>query len=236
MKNQMLLTLLVFAAILLVSCRKNAEEIVALLSESEAAEIVENAVTERTAGATLPVVDMTEIIEGALQNCGVPGDTTLQRTKTAGPVSYNHTFELGWVVNCNNLNIPVDAAVTVGGDGAFSTQRWAGEESASGNLTFTGLNPQATAYVVDGSYSLEGDVTGSFRKVNPTLNCSTTLTLSGLNIRKSDKQITGGAGTAVISVSNGTGQTETINGTLVFNGDGTVTVTVNGHTHTFPIQ
>lgn len=229
----MLLILAVFTTALLVSCRKNAEEIAALLTESEAAEIVENAVSERAAGATLPTVDMAQLVEKYLQNCGVPGDTTFQRTKTTGPITYAYTFDLGWVVHCNNLNVPVDAAVTIAGDGSFNTQRWAGDDVTAGSLTFTGLNPQAPAYIVDGSYELEGDVTGSFRNVNPTLNCTTTITLTGLNIRKSDYQVTGGTGTAVIVATNGKGQTETMNGSLVFNSDGTVTVTVNGHSHTF---
>lgn len=235
MKNQMLLIVAVFAATLLVSCRKNAEEIVALLSENEAAEIVETAVAERSAGAAMPAVDVTTLVESWLENCGVPGDTTLQRTKTTGPVTYNYTFDMDWLIQCNNLNIPTAATVNVAGNGSFSTQRWTGSDAAIGDLNITGLNPQAPDYIVNGSYTLEGDVTGSFRNVNPTLDCTTTLHLNNLSIRKSDRLITGGTGTATVVVTNGKGQTETLNGTLVFNGDGTVTITVNGHTHTFPI-
>lgn len=236
MKNQMLLTLAVFAATLFVSCRKNAEEIVALLSDSEAAEIVETAVAERSAGAAMPAVDMTKLVESWLENCGVPGDTTLQRAKTTGPVTYNYTFDMDWLVQCNNLNVPTAATVDIAGNGSFSTQRWAGSDATTGELSITGLNPQAPDYIVNGAYTLEGDVTGSLRNANPTLNCTTTLNLSDLAIRKSDRLIAGGTGTATVVVTNGKGRSETLNGALVFNGDGTVTVTVNGHTHTFPIQ
>ncbi len=235
MKNQMLLIVAVFAATLLVSCRKNAEEIVALLSESEAAEIVEMAVAERSAGAVMPAVDMTTLVDSWLENCGVPGDTTLQRVKTTGPITYNYMFGMDWLLQCNNLNVPTAATAGIAGNGSFSTQRWTGSDATTGELTITGLNPQAPDYIVNGAYTLEGDVTGSFRNVNPTLECTTTLNLGDLTIRKSDRLITGGTGTATIVATNGKGQTETLNGTLVFNADGTVTVTVNGHTHTFPI-
>ena len=228
--------LVVFAALAFGSCGKNAEEALALLTETEAAEIVENSVSDRSAGATLPTVDVTQLIESALTNCGIPGDTTLQRSKTTGAVTYNYTFNLGWLVNCNNLNIPQSASVTVGGNGAFATARWTGADTASGSLTLTGLSPQATAYVLAGNYTLQGSATGNYRKVDPTLSCNTALTLTDLNIRKSDHKITGGTGTAVVTVSSANGQTQTVNGALLFNGDGTVTLTVNGHTHTFPIQ
>lgn len=236
MKNQMLLALAAFVAILFVSCRKNAEEIMALLSESEAAEIVETAVAERSAGAAMPAVDMTKLVESWLENCGIPGDTTLQRAKTTGPVTYNYTFDLDWLVQCNNLNIPTSAAVNVAGNGSFSTQRWSGSDATTGELSLTGLNPQAPDYIVNGAYTLEGNITGSLRNGNPTLNCTTTLNLINLTIRKTDHHITGGSGTATVVATNGKGQSETLNATLVFNGDGTVTVSVNGHTHTFPIQ
>ena len=45
----------------------------------------------------------------------------------------------------------------------------------------------------------------------------------------------GGTGMVSIQATAGNGQTRTLTGTLVFNGDGTATVTVNGHTHTFPL-
>lgn len=232
----MLLCVSLFATLFFSSCRKNAEEIAALLEDSEAAEILESNVAERSAGATMPTIDMSQIIESYLQNCGIPGDTTLQRSRTTGAVTYNYTFNLGWVLHCSSLNVPQSADITIGGNGSFNTQRWAGADAASGTLTLTGLNPQATAYLFNGAYTLEGDLTGSLRKSNPTLHCTTTLNLTDLSIRKSDNQISGGTGTAVITATNGKGQSETLNGTLVFNGDGTVTVTVNGHVHTFPIQ
>lgn len=61
------------------SCRKNAEDIAALLSDTEAAEIAEAAVAGRTAGAAMPAVDMSAILASVPQTCGVPGDTSFQK-------------------------------------------------------------------------------------------------------------------------------------------------------------
>lgn len=236
-KNQTLAALLFFVSALACfsSCRKTAEDIIEIISESEAAEIAETAIAERTAGMSMPTVDMAQILETYLENCGVPGDTTLQKSNSGANASYNYTFGLEWLVNCNDLGVPQNAEVGLSGDGTFSTNRWSGDEQASGTLTFTGLNPQATDYIVNGSYTLEGDVTGDLRRVDPTFSCTTTITLVNVTISKSTYKITGGSGAVQITGTNGQGNTRTLTGTLTFNGDGTVTVVVNGHSHTFPV-
>lgn len=236
-KTQTLAILALFAVpfALITSCRKSAEEIAALVSESEASEIVENAVADRTAGMAMPTVDMARIIDAYLNNCGVPGDTTIQKSNNGALASYNYTFGLGWLITCNGLGIPQSAAVDITGNGTFSTAHWAGNDQATGNLGFTGLSPQEPAYLVNGTYTLQGDVTGDLRRVDPTFNCTTTISLNGLGISKSSYEITGGTGTVQVTGTNGQGNTSTLNGTLAFNGDGTVTVTVNGHSHNFPI-
>lgn len=227
-----------FAAVclsFLAACRKSPEEIAALISESEAAEIAEASVAERTAGATMPAVDMAAILETTLQTCGVPGDTSFQRSQNSAAAGYQYTFNLGWLVQCNDLNIPQSASVDVSGAGSFTTPHWSGSDQTAGSLTFTGLAPSAPDYVANGSYTLTGDLTGSLRRVDPTFACVTEISLTNLTLRKSDYHITGGTGTLEITASNGQGNSQTLSGTLVFNGDGTATVTVNGHSHTFQL-
>lgn len=214
------------------SCKKDPEEVIELLSETEAAEIAENALSDRTAGAEMPTVDVAKLIESSLGSCGVPGDTSFQKSK-AGPVSYNYTFDLGWVVNCNGLNIPQNASVTLKGNGSFGTARWDGATQGSGTLTFTGLGLSDPNYIANGTYTAKGDLTGDFRNTDPTLNCTAEIALSGLTISKTTYKVTGGTGTIKITASNAKGQSKTLNGTLVFNADGTATVTINGHSHTF---
>jgi len=221
------------AALALVSCKKDPEEIQALISDSEAAEIVETTVAERSAGATMPTVDMAELL--ASLACGEPGDTTFQHNGSAGPATYTGTFEIGWLITCSNLGVPQSAAFTLDGNTSFTATRWAGSGSGSGTLTATGLNPSANAYIFDGTYTGSRNLTGNLRTVDPTISTTTVLTLTALTIRKSDKVITGGTGTVQVTATNARGITRTVNGTLVFNGDGTATVTVNGYSHTFDI-
>lgn len=215
------------------ACRKNAEEIIEVLTNDEAAEIVETAVSSRSAGLTMPVIDASQIVTAYLNSCNTPGDTTLNKSNSGNVASYNYVFNMDWLVTCNNLSIPQSAQVNIVGNGNFNTQRWTGNDVTAGSLNFTGLNLQSTEYTVNGTYSLEGDVTGALRRVSPTLNCVTELELVNLKVNKSTLKITGGNGTATVIATAGNGETKTLNATLVFNGDGTVTVTVNGHVHTF---
>lgn len=221
------------AALFFTSCRKNSDDIAALISDTEAAEITETAVAERTAGATLPAVEAAKLLESNLFNCGVPDDTTFQRSQSTGPASYDHIITIGWLVNCNPLNVPQDATVDVTGAGAFNSTRWSGSRQSAGQLVLTGVAPSATAYVANGTYALAGQHTGDLRRTDPSIEVTTTLNLTNLTIRKSDYQITGGTGEVEVAATTFQGHSRTVNGTLVFHGNGTATVTVNGHAHTF---
>lgn len=236
-KNLLLLNLALLTAALtfFVSCKKSGEEVAALLSESEAAEIAETAISDRSAGVAMPTIDATQIIESQLDNCNVPGDTSFQKSNSNAYATYNYTFGLEWLLTCNNLGIPQSASVEVNGNGSFSTARWEGSDATTGNLTLTGLSLQEPAYLVNGTYTLTGDLTGDLRRVDPTFDCTTAITLTNLSISKTTYAITGGTGTVAVTATNGQGNTHTLNGTLLFNGNGTATVTVNGHTHTFTL-
>lgn len=231
-----MLVVLFFAAVAaLTSCKKDPQEIVELLTNSEATEIIEAALAEKTAGFTMPVVDASQIVEAYLNNCNVPGDTAITKSKTGAVATYNYNFNMDWLVTCTNLNLPQSATVNIAANGNFSSLHWAGSDVTSGNLTYTGLDLQAPEYIINGSYELEGDITGTLRNSNPTFNCLTEIYVVDLKINKTTLKITGGSGTAKVIANTAKGDTKTLTGDLVFNSDGTVTVTVNGVTHTFPI-
>jgi hypothetical protein len=227
--------LLFFAFISLITftnCTKSAEEIKSLVTNSEAAEIIETAVSDRSGGTTISTTEITRIIESFLDDCGIPGDTTLQKSKT-GAVSFQYTATLDWLVNCNALKVPLNATVNINGNSTFSVTRWSGSEVGRGTLTLTGLAPSQPDYIINGTYKISGEATGKLRKSDPTLSTVIDLGLKDVTVNKKTSTITGGDGSAKITLTSPSGDTQTINATLAFNVDGTVTITVNGHTHTF---
>lgn len=89
--------------------------------------------------------------------------------------------------------------------------------------------------MANGSYSLEGDVTGSLRRVDPSLHCTTLISLTDLSIDKNSQSVTGGTGTVQMTVVSASGASKTLSGSLVFNGNQSATVTVNGYSYTFQL-
>ncbi|MBL7808230.1 MAG: hypothetical protein JNN28_10460 [Saprospiraceae bacterium] len=215
------------------SCRKDPQEIIELITESEAAEIIEDAVADRTSGLTAPTFDAADIVTAYLNACGQPGDTTFSKSKTTGVATYNYVFGMDWLISCTDLGVPQSADINIEGNGNYSSPHWSGVQTTQGGLVFTGLSPQETAYVVNGNYDLDGNLTGTLRKVNPSIDCVISMELTNLLLDKTSQKITGGAGTFTLTASTANGQSKTLSGGLVFNGNNTVTVTVNGYEHTF---
>lgn len=237
-KNLLPFFALLFVAALatLTSCRKDAEDIIELLTNSEAAEIIEDAVANKTAGFTAPTIDAAAIVDAYLNSCGVPGDTSVNKVKTTGVATYDYSFGMDWLVTCSDLGVPQSAKVGIAGNGDFTSPHWTGTEATIGDLSFTGLSPQESSYTVNGSYDLTGALTGNLRKVTPSFDCVVALDLTNLLIDKTTYKITGGSGIATVTANSANGQTKTLTGTLLFNGNGSATVEVNGHEHTFQWQ
>jgi hypothetical protein len=100
-------------------------------------------------------------------------------------------------------------------------------------MTLTGLAPSQPDYIINGTYNISGEATGKLRKSDPTLSMVIDLSLKDVKINKKTNTFISGDGTANITLTNPNGETQTLQASLKFNADGTVTVTVNGHTHTF---
>lgn len=233
MKNTKMILLFAIMAIVSACSKEDATE--ELLTEKEAAEIVESAVSDRSGGAsttTLAAVEMAELPTAA---CGISGDTIISKSVTAGPITFSTVNNIAWQTICNQLNIPTGGELTFNGTNSFNSNNWTGNATSEGELLLTGLLPTATVYTLNGNYDYAGTITGNLRRRDPSLNTSVAVELTSVTVSKQTKKITGGAGTVVISVTAQSGQNATLTGSLTFNGDGTATVTINGYSYTFPV-
>ncbi|MEZ4918906.1 MAG: hypothetical protein R2792_07325 [Saprospiraceae bacterium] len=217
------------------SCRKNADEVKEIITESEAAEIVEAAVSERTAGAALSTEEMARMAGSTLDQCNQPGDTSFAFSNDYAGASYAYQLGLDWLLSCSDLDVPQQLQFDMTGSGTFASVKWDGTQSSTGTLLLTGLDFQSAAYTLNGDYDYVGEITGDLRLVDPSLDCTIEINLVDLQLDKDTYDITTGSGSIVLTVSNGRGQTQTLNGQLVFNGDGTATVTINNLSYTFDL-
>lgn len=166
--------------------------------------------------------------------CGVAFDTTITYTYSgagSGTASYTHSWDI--LLSCNGVS-PSSLQWTGSYQGSFDAARLSGTNSGTRNFTLTGLQPSAAQYIVNGTTSRNGTNTSKVRN-QYSYTADITSTLTNLTVDKSTYKITGGscAVTAVLTVSSGSSQT--FNGNIVFNGNGTATLTINGNTYTLTL-
>lgn len=229
-------SLLILTSLMLAvtSCKKDDAETDELITDAEAAEMVEATVSERSAGASMTFEESAQSYETAASICGSAYDTSFQVSYQFGQWTYNKQTTLAWNIVCVNF-VPQSANFSMDGNSSFTTPRWNGVMATDGSYTLSGLQPGAPNYTLAGSYHAEGQMSGNLRNRDPQLNSIIDLNLTNIGIDKDSYDITGGSGAVSITVTNGSGQSRTVNGSIVFHGNGTATVTVNGYAYTFDL-
>lgn len=224
------ISILVFAFItlLLTSCN-NDSEIVAALSDSDVAEVIEAALQERAGGFITNVQDMTEQIVDAVESgalCDTIYTDTIQKNHQGALIQANYTSSFTYEFMCNIFDNVKTATFSMLTDTEFMTSRI----DADGNGTFTGtidgLALTSPNIMLDGSYILTNTHVLNFKE-QETINGTLTLTLTGFEINKFNQNIQSGTGTFTF-IGSTTEDSFSFNGSLVFNGNKTATLTLNG--------
>lgn len=236
MKNKLHLLILPALILTLIACSKDEENSTDLVTEEEAATLVEASVSSRSGGAVATVTDVSATAESVSGGpCNLPGDTTISVNGVNAFASYTYSNNLSWLLECNNLGAPLQLTFNTTATAGFDAERWDGTSESMGSLVLTGLQPQQMQYTANGAMVLDGTVTGSLRQRDPSLQSSLDLALINLTIRKSDQYITGGTGNFTLTVTNGAGQSQMISGSIVFNGDGTATISIGNRSYTITL-
>lgn len=233
--------LLIAGTVLLSSCRKKETDDI---TEEDAADAISYTLESDYGGLTTDISNAaayamdegygkTEGVTGATAlQCGVPFDTSMAWSHTGVvTASYNHV----WVatLNCNS-NVPQSLGLTGTYTGSYSSSRMESTNSGTRNWSLTGLLPNAPAYTLNGSFVRNGSHTSKVRNQN-TFTVVINTELTNVTVDKTTYRITGGTGTctAVCSVSNG--NSYNFNGSILFNGNNTATLTINGNTYTIQL-
>ncbi|MBU3714243.1 MAG: hypothetical protein FGM46_04770 [Ferruginibacter sp.] len=240
-KSNLMLSAFAFLAISLSSCKK--DEAVSI-TEDDAADIISSTMARPVGGSA---DDASELSRFARVNIFIPGpgrkwlecgqtkDTTFQRTITSGLFTATHTHSITATLNCENQK-PSSLVWTGNITGTFDGPKMSGNSTGVRNWTLTGFGPdQSLPLVLNGTVSRNGVRTSKIRN-QYTFETNVNHTYTNVTIDKATDKITGGTGTvsAVIKVSNG--NTRTYEGTIVFNGDDTATLTINGRVFTIQLN
>jgi hypothetical protein len=222
-----------FAIITLISFNSCRKELPVTVSPEEIADIVSNALQYETSGAVmeaLSAVTLEDIYTALDEHCNETFDSTLNYSYSQNTVSADYERSMEWVVNCTGFNIPTDIAYTSTANGEYSTFRMSSVDASSNELTITGLDIGGGNYFVNGTSVRTGTQESNIRDISLSSTCD--LTLEEVEISKSTYEIIAGEGTVTVTGENSGGNSFSFTGSIVFNGDGTATLTLNGTEYT----
>jgi hypothetical protein len=176
-------------------------------------------------------VNSTQATNSVHQACGTTLTDSVTRNVTLDSVTVNYTFKYSHTLNCNSSNVPDNVINALTYKGTFDGPRLSSSNSGSAHVTIAGLSPTALDFVVNGEYVRDG----SFQsKVGNKASGNSHIDIVGTNITisKTDRKIVSGSATISITGTGPKGNSFSYTGTIVFNGDGTALLTINGTAYT----
>ena len=224
------ITIVIF--LIFTSCKKDNENIVNdSITEEEAAEVVEEALSVESGGMTVQLTEATEMAsdmeESTDDNCGMSFDSTINIVNPAGTViTFEYTITWNWQLNCNEFQLPDNVTFHYDLSGWYDAPRIKGNNDGSHNFTLSGLSETSDDYVYSGNYKRTGDFeikTGLQRSFTSDISIEAT----DLTLSKSTGMITGGTAIITFSAKTSAGNECYFNGTITFNGDETATLVFN---------
>jgi len=182
-----------------------------------------NGVANIAADATLSATTMVN----THAKCGTTRSDTISRQSTTGsPTTYSYNLTYNYTVNCDTSGHPDSLSSSLIYSGSFSNQNQSSTNSGSSIFTVSGLAQSSEDFVINGEYKRSGSFTSKTDTVSGSNNID--IGIKALTIKRPSRVIA--SGTATISVTGNVPKSGNFSytGTLVFNGDGTATLTLNG--------
>jgi len=137
------------------------------------------------------------------------------------------TATWSWEVLCQN-NIPADLDIDLNGNSSFNNGKISSEASLLSNFILSNLISQID-YQLNGSLRANADVTTS-RRQSRTYDSETTYTLDQVNFDRTTYEIQSGTVQLTTKGNFNNGGSFDRSATLVFNGNGSATLTLDNGT------
>lgn len=227
-------------AMSLTACDKKDDESTANLSNEEVLAVLEGALSSGTQGINSEVNDAIFITQQYAQKagnnafCGQTIDSTATRNINNALIVASYTTTWNWSLSCNNLRLPtsIDFHRTTNGD--YETARITSVDNANGDWTINNLLT-SPSYTLTGSYTRQGNQTLKMPTTSRNSFTSTVnTTIHSLSVNKNTLRIESGTATFTLTGIGSASNSFSYEGNIVFNGNGSATVTINGQT--FEIQ
>lgn len=223
-------TLFLVSVTFFTSCDKLGD--IAALSDEEVAELIEAAVAQANGGLAEELESISaELEELTLEDlCDNLYVDTLAFDKQATNRSASRETVWTFDLICGTLDLPQSAKLTYGAEGIYSTPRMDSDDEASFNGTVDGLQPTSSSTKWNGQYQRLATQDLTFKNQN-SISSDLVLTLVNITVVKGSQEISSGTATFTYDVTEN-GTTSSFIGSLIFNGNGTATLDLNGTVYT----
>lgn len=161
--------------------------------------------------------------------CGVPYATTYNETWSGTNYSYDYSISRNTELTCVE-GAPSALAYNATYEGVYDTPRMSSDDNATLQWTLSGLDASAETATLDGSYVRNGSQVSKVRNQN-TFTSTLTYDLEAISVNKSTHEIASGTASLVFNGLSSNGNSYSYNGSVVFNGNGSATLTINGNTY-----
>ncbi len=209
------------------------------VTTDDAADMVAGSLSLNSDGVANMASDATlnaTVMGDAHLKCGtVRSDTISRLAGTGSPFSFSYKLTYNFMVDCNSNNQPDSLSSNLTYTGFFSGPNMSSSNSGSSVFGVGGLLPADTAFVINGEYKRAGSFSSKVDTAKHGNN-NIDINISKLTLKKPSRKIESGTATFSITGSTPHKGNFSFTGTLVFNGDGTATLTVNGNVYTINLE
>jgi hypothetical protein len=225
------------------SCKKDGVSTSTAVTTDQAADIAAGSLAENSGGLATVTDDIAVNAQGLSsvnglnvnsqgtssvhQACGSTLTDSLTSSLSIDSVTINYFFKYARTLNCNANSLPDNVINAVTYHGSFDGPRLSSSNTGSSTFTIAGFSQTALSFVVNGEYKRTGSFTSKIGN-KASGNSNVDIVVTNLTITKTTRKIASGNATIAITGTGPKGVAFSYTGTLVFNGDDTAILTING--------
>jgi hypothetical protein len=234
MKKLLIPGILLVAIVMAPSCKKKKEN---TITADDAADAITEALEFKSGGFAEMVKAAAIYLEnqdfgggGDNLDCGESFDTTIAGSHNLVSVTSSFTHTWHYLLNCDGA-VPVSISASGNNTGHYDGPRITSDTEGTRNWTITGLDAGSSGLIWNGMLTRTGVHTSKLRQKN-TFTTTVDIVPNDVVVSKTWYKIVSGTATVAINCTSSDGKEYNYSGSLVFNGDNTATLTLNGHTYT----
>jgi hypothetical protein len=222
---------IVLLGLVVVACNDDEMKSTKKLSSEEQAEMVAASIgksgfaasADQSADYADDAVDAT----GKIADCGYSADNAVSLSGSFGEVVFSFAYDYDVALVCTSNEEPKTLTSSFTYEGSFDGPKFAMEYSGNGALAVTSLEAASANYHINGSYERAGSFESKIEE-RPSGSSNIKIDIDDVIISKATKAIVSGSANASINgVVSGKGS-YAFDSHIVFNGNGTATITVSG--------